>query len=120
MAAGAAVPGRVVAQAPRADVQARAQVDVLAAVVLFALLKRMALAGAGAVVQDAGGDPLVEFRWVNIAAGNLAEGGLRNAQQKLLVADAKRRRRRRYGLQIRAFALRGKLRLVVGFNAQAF
>ena len=102
MTAGAATPGGVVAQAPRADVQARTQVNVLAAVVLHALLTGVALAGAGAVVEDARRDPLIKFCWVNIATGNLTERGLRNAQQKLLVADAKCRRRRRYGVQIRA------------------
>jgi hypothetical protein len=42
---GAAVPGGVVANAPCANVKTRTQVNVLAAVILFTLLTRMALAG---------------------------------------------------------------------------
>ncbi len=89
---GAAIPGRVVSHAPGTDIQTRAQVHILAAVVLLAWLARMALAGVGAVVEQTGGNAFIEIFRVDIATGYLAQRRLGNTQQQLLMADFKRGR----------------------------
>ena len=75
---GAAIPGRVVSHAPGTDIQTRAQVHILAAVVLLAWLARMALAGVGAVVEQTGGNAFIEIFRVDIATGYLAQRRLGN------------------------------------------
>ena len=89
MARGAAIPGGIVANAPCANVQAWAQVYVLAAVILLTVLSRAAVAGIGAVIKQARSDPFVKLFRVNVTARHLAQRRLRDAHQQLLVANAK-------------------------------
>ena len=98
LALGAAVPCGIITHAPGTDVKARAQVDVLAAVILFTLLACVALAGGRAVIEQPCGDPFVELFWVDIAAWNLAQGQLWNTEQQLLIANVKRSGCRRDGV----------------------
>ena len=95
---GAAIPGGIVANAPCANVQTRTQVNVLAAVILFTRLARMALAGICTVVKQARVNSFVKLFWVNVAARHLTERRLGNAQQQLLVANAEGRGCRRDGV----------------------
>lgn len=63
-----AIPRGIIAYAPGPHIEARAQINVLAAVILLSLYTGMALAGGGAVVQQTCGDPFVERFRVDIPA----------------------------------------------------
>ncbi|CAI1232351.1 Uncharacterised protein [Serratia quinivorans] len=84
LAVAAAAPGGVVAQSPGAEVQAGAQVGVLAVAVTAVAAACGVIGAAEAVVEQQGGDALVPLGGRHIAPGLAGQRGLGNTECQLL------------------------------------
>ncbi|CAI1188074.1 Uncharacterised protein [Serratia quinivorans] len=87
LAVAAAAPGGIVAQSPGTEVEAGAQVGVLAVTVTAVAAACSVIGAAEAVVEQQGGNALVPLGGRNIAPGLAGQRGLRNAECQLLAVE---------------------------------